>query len=68
MFLTPSEIEQLTGYRVPARQITWLTRNAIPHFVNGAGRPVVTRAAVEARGSGRDVRAGRVLPNLAAVR
>jgi hypothetical protein len=41
--------EHLTGYRVPARQIGWLTRNGIPHFVNGAGRPVVTRASVEER-------------------
>lgn len=40
-FLTPDQVEQLTGYKKPAKQIGWLCRNAIPHYVNRQGRPVV---------------------------
>ena len=40
-FLTPAELEQLTGYVKPSKQIEWLRRHGVPHFVNAAGRPVV---------------------------
>lgn len=40
-FLTALEVELLTGYRKPAKQIQWLSRNAVPHYVNRQGRPVV---------------------------
>ncbi len=40
-FLNNAELEQLTGYRKPSKQIEWLKRNQIPHIVNAAGRPVV---------------------------
>ena len=41
MIFSPSQIEELTGYRKPSKQIEWLKRNGIPHIVNAAGRPVV---------------------------
>lgn len=47
MFLTPDDLRILTGYRIPAYQIRWLTRNGIRHWVNRAGRPVVPRAAID---------------------
>lgn len=45
--LTSKEIVELTGYKRPSKQIGWLKRHAIPHFVNAAGRPVVTAKAIE---------------------
>lgn len=41
MFLTAEQLRELTGYVKPSKQIEWLRRNAVPHFVNAAGRPVV---------------------------
>lgn len=49
MFLTPEQLETLTGYRIQAKQIQWLRKNGIPHYVNALGRPVVTTEAVNAR-------------------
>lgn len=41
MFLTPAQLVELTGYVKPSKQIEWLRRNGVPHFVNAAGRAVV---------------------------
>lgn len=49
MFLTPDQLQQLTGYRKSAKQIEWLVRNAIPHYVNRQGRPVVPHNLMDAR-------------------
>lgn len=56
MFLTPDEIATLTGIKGGARgktrsqrQVDCLRRMGIPFFVNAAGRPVVTRSAIEGR-------------------
>ena len=49
MFLTPQELETLTGFSRKANQVAQLRRMGIPFFVNGSGRPVVTRVAVEGR-------------------
>jgi len=43
MFLTPSDIETLTGYKRASRQILWLQENGIRHLVNGHGKPVIDR-------------------------
>lgn len=40
-FLSAAELRELTGYVKPSKQIEWLTRNGVPHYVNAAGRPVV---------------------------
>lgn len=47
MFLTRDEIEQLTGYRRPTRQISWLRRNGLRFFVGADGYPRVPRANFE---------------------
>lgn len=41
VFLSAADLRELTGYVKPSKQIAWLERNAIPHHVNAAGRPVV---------------------------
>lgn len=43
MFLTPEELQQLTGYKLAAHQVRWLKANGVPHFVNALGRPVVSK-------------------------
>jgi len=43
MFLTPEELQILTGYKRASRQIRWLQENGIRHWVNGHGLPVVPR-------------------------
>lgn len=42
-FLTPEELVVLTGYRMPSKQIEFLTRAGVPHVVNRFRRPVVRR-------------------------
>lgn len=49
LFLSQDEVRELTGYTIKAKQIDQLRRMGIPFLVNGAGRPVVTTAAVEGR-------------------
>jgi len=41
MFLTASELEDLTGYKRPTAQIRWLRRHGWRHTVNGLGLPKV---------------------------
>jgi hypothetical protein len=49
MFLTAEELVQLTGYKRPSCQLTWLKRARLPHFVSRGGRPVVLRSELEDR-------------------
>lgn len=49
VFLTDAELVELTGYRQPSKQIAHLRAQRIPFHANRAGRPRVTRAAVEGR-------------------
>lgn len=51
-FLSPEEIKELTGRSYIKLQIEALSKMGLPYFVNGIGRPVVTRSAVEGRNSG----------------
>lgn len=48
MFLSRKDIVQLTGYRRPARQISWLRRNGLRFFIAADGYPRVPRANFEA--------------------
>lgn len=43
MFLTVSEVEELTGYRRYSKQRQALDRNAVPYFTAASGRPVVLK-------------------------
>jgi hypothetical protein len=44
MFLTPTDISQLTGYTRASAQIRWLRRNGWRFNVNALGEPVVATA------------------------
>ncbi|MDY6498000.1 DUF4224 domain-containing protein, partial [Clostridioides difficile] len=47
MFLTPDELQELTGYKIAKKQIGWLTRNGIKHWIAATGRPIVPRSAID---------------------
>lgn len=49
VFLDAEQLRELTGYVKPSKQIEWLQRNAVPHFVNAAGRPVVQANLMDKR-------------------
>jgi hypothetical protein len=46
-FLDDDALRKLTGYKVARLQIDQLRRLGLPFFVNGHGKPVVPRSAVE---------------------
>lgn len=47
LFLTADELHELTGYAVRIKQIEQLRKMSIVFRINGCGRAVVTRVAVE---------------------
>lgn len=47
LFLSPPELAVLTGRKVKSKQVDALRKMGIAFFVNAAGKPVVTRSAVE---------------------
>lgn len=49
MFLTPAQLTELTGYRLPSKQIQWLVHNGVRHWIARTGRPVVPCSAVDGR-------------------
>lgn len=53
MFLTPPEIEQLTGYKVGKKQCQWLENHGWVFEVNSHGRPVVSKAYFDSRMGGK---------------
>lgn len=44
MFLTGTEIQQLTGRQRPSAQVRWLRQHGYRHTVNALGSPVVAVA------------------------
>lgn len=46
-FLTDIEIQLLTGYKQPSKQVTRLREMGLFPTVNRAGKPILTRAALE---------------------
>lgn len=47
MFLDPTGLYKLTGYRQKRRQIAVLREQGVPFYVNGLGEPVVACSALE---------------------
>jgi hypothetical protein len=47
VFLNPDELALLTGFHRKGRQVEQLRRMGIVFYVNGCGRPVVARTAIE---------------------
>ena len=52
VFLNPDELALLTGFHRKGRQVEQLRRMGIAFYVNGCGRPVVARAAIEGSTAG----------------
>lgn len=66
MFLTPAELEQLTGYKTPAGHAKWLDARGWRFERQRAGGVVISRAYVETMlAGGTAPRPGQ--PNFAAV-
>jgi hypothetical protein len=53
-FLTREEIIDLTGYKVRPKQIEWLLRNGVRHWVPATGWPIVPRSAIDGTGNSKD--------------
>jgi hypothetical protein len=67
LLLTPTELRDLTGYKRAGDQSRWLAQNRVPHALNAAGKPVVSRAAVEAFLGAPVASAGAPEPNWSAI-
>jgi hypothetical protein len=52
LLLTPDELEQITGRKLPKKQVEWLLAKHWQFEVNARGAPVVARTYAEARLSG----------------
>lgn len=46
LFLTAKELEAMTGYKQPSKQIAFLEENLIRHIVNKKRHPVVFRCDI----------------------
>lgn len=47
MWLTDQELYDLTKYRLPSKQIKWLKRHGVRHFIAADGHPRVMWAALQ---------------------
>lgn len=54
-FLSPAEVEFLTGFKRPSKQITWLKQQHITFFVSAGGHPRVPRSAIDVQRTTIDV-------------
>lgn len=64
LYLTSEEIFELSGYVQPSKQIKWLAKNGIRHFVRRDGRVRVVRSDLAQRQAPPTVTTG---PNFAAL-
>lgn len=67
MFLTSTELNDLTGYRIAGWQIRWLRSHGWKFEISATGRPVVSRAHAEERMSGSRPVGGSVRLNMDAI-
>ena len=49
LFLTPVELEELTGYKINSKQVQWLAARGWRYEVSAIGRAKVSRSYCEAR-------------------
>ncbi len=47
MFLTSSELQELTGYKLPSKQSSWLSNRGYYVEINARGIPRITYSQVE---------------------
>lgn len=43
-YLTQEELQEITGYKKPCKQMEWLRMNGFTVFENAKNRPVVSRS------------------------
>ncbi len=67
-FLSAEEIELLTGYRLPMRQVAWLRTKGWRFELNGNRKPVIARRYAEKMLGCGDQDREHVRPNFAALR
>ena len=46
MLLTEAEVQDLTGFKQPAKQAAWFDENRITYFMSGHGRIKVTWVSI----------------------
>ena len=54
--LTQDELQELTGYKVRARQAEWLKANGVPYRADSAGRLIILASQLERWVSGAELR------------
>lgn len=47
VFLDDDDIKTLTGFSIKKKQVEQLRKMGIPFFLNGCGKPVVARSAID---------------------
>lgn len=67
-FLSAEEIEVLTGYKLPMRQVSWLRTKGWRFELNGNRKPVIARRYAEKMLGCDDQGREPVRPNFAALR
>ncbi len=67
-FLSPSEIETLTGYRRKKEQREWLRHNGFSFVVNRLGCPIMSRNAMHERLSNSASNSPDAMPDLDALK
>ena len=67
-FLSPAEIEALTGYRRKKEQREWLLRNGFSFVVNRLGCPIVSHDSMRERLGGPAPGDHDVMPDLDALK
>ena len=68
MFLTATELAELTGYKLPAYQRRWLLARGWPHEVSAGGKPVVAREFASKALGVTMASPQKAVPNLAALK
>ncbi|SFD66630.1 protein of unknown function [Thiohalospira halophila DSM 15071] len=66
--LTADELQELTGYQLPAYQRGWLERNGWTYVEDRVGRPRVSRAHAEQMLAGGSGSSARPEPDFARLR
>ena len=69
IFLMPEEVQVLTGFKTPARQVTWLRIKGWRFELNGNRKPIIARKYAEKMlGCGGLEEPSRPQPNFNALR
>lgn len=62
LFLLPVELQTLTGFKLPTRQVEWLERRSWVFETDRKGHPRVARSYFDARMTGQPLSGRRIGP------